>query len=923
MTPLPLVEIENLVRRLGAAMESGDNGKAVFSIAAEYAAHCRAANGRLEVFEDLAGKGRGMECQALMTATRSPDLLDLCSVLGELQTNEWRVFCEWNGLPVPDQIRESARRLIEPLYAKAGISRRADSLVSGPPYQGGDFVLPPATIRPAGTRADTTPRSVGIERAANAANAGIPVWALATVGISAIGLMASALLMLPGGSKADGIAKEMEAALRDRSDWKAAKVLLPPLGSEELATSRENPKFRAMEETIKLAERYQWIVENDLGTVPEGSGVRDSMAYLESVIDAEKDLVEMYGTTEVEMTPFPFLVSLREEAIRRVTLYSTIRGQLEEDWGKLLTGEILGLNSDRLDNDELFGFSREMDDLKSTKKIVEQYVNLKKRQFENEESVASAKKEVGGLVKEMDSLLSQSESQPWQKSLALVYAEIEKFEPKVIEQAPPVVVVPEKAPVEMKPEVAEKVEAKAIPVTYFWKMREDNLYPFGGVAELAGAFPKYPYLTPKTSYGRDELGAVLTSGFIVPPNIYHESTPKTPVFKVGTGKSLEPAPTMPAPYKEGFFLALGSAKGVAPDVQILAQKASHSVEASLSEPYFVSLPLVLALKKEGGNILLSDELRGFLQQLRFPSLDPVFHLLWTQEGAVVADWEEKDPTQLQGELAGGLELQLVAAKAEVERYAARKRGDEEFVRVFGDLGKVLFCNATDGKQWLYKLEIKETRRSSYSTTYELTPVQDKEADGRLCKTMEEFRAKSTSGRPLLIDYVNYHLYDVFRGQALSAGSEMSSMEEKSIRDTFQGLLNPDNWGPVGIENALQGWLKLTKESKEKRWAEIPAFAPTTNLALVKDRVRRYPTNRFRSDFFKQWETVFSEANVGIAREKLLGGDFQSERLEKLEKNLELLEKQHDEAGSKPLAELGKFYVIAESGPDFFRVIEIR
>ncbi len=126
MTHPQLVKIENLVRRLEEAINNTEDGveKTLFSLASEYAEHCKRANDRLQVCAEIASKGKDMEYQALMTATRAPDLLDLCAILSELQTDEWRSFCRRNHLPVPDQLQESSKQLIDPLYAKAGTFQR-------------------------------------------------------------------------------------------------------------------------------------------------------------------------------------------------------------------------------------------------------------------------------------------------------------------------------------------------------------------------------------------------------------------------------------------------------------------------------------------------------------------------------------------------------------------------------------------------------------------------------------------------------------------------------------------------------------------------------------------------------------------------------------------------------------------------------
>lgn len=126
MTHPQLVKIENLVRRLEEAMEHPEDGaeKTLFSLASEYAEHCKRANDRLQVCAEIASRGREMEYQALMAATRAPDLLDLCAALSDLQTEEWRSFCRQNHFPVPDPLQEAAKQLIDPIYARAGTFQR-------------------------------------------------------------------------------------------------------------------------------------------------------------------------------------------------------------------------------------------------------------------------------------------------------------------------------------------------------------------------------------------------------------------------------------------------------------------------------------------------------------------------------------------------------------------------------------------------------------------------------------------------------------------------------------------------------------------------------------------------------------------------------------------------------------------------------
>lgn len=118
-----LVRIENLVRRLEAEMgdaETDEVDKSLFPLASEYAELCRRANDRLETCVGIINAGEDKEYQALMAATRSPDLLDLCAILGELEADKYREYCRENHLPVADAINESAKQIIDPIYSRAG-----------------------------------------------------------------------------------------------------------------------------------------------------------------------------------------------------------------------------------------------------------------------------------------------------------------------------------------------------------------------------------------------------------------------------------------------------------------------------------------------------------------------------------------------------------------------------------------------------------------------------------------------------------------------------------------------------------------------------------------------------------------------------------------------------------------------------------
>jgi hypothetical protein len=122
MTHPVLIRLEELVARLGEGMRSREEGSGadLVNAAREYAEACATVNARLQTCLDILGKGRDKEHQALMAATRQPDLLDACSVLSELQNDEYAVFCRRNHLPAAPLLNERAKQEIDPLYARAG-----------------------------------------------------------------------------------------------------------------------------------------------------------------------------------------------------------------------------------------------------------------------------------------------------------------------------------------------------------------------------------------------------------------------------------------------------------------------------------------------------------------------------------------------------------------------------------------------------------------------------------------------------------------------------------------------------------------------------------------------------------------------------------------------------------------------------------
>ncbi len=122
MTNPELIRLEDLVNRLLDGLDTSevDSGADLVNSAREYAEACDEANRRLQLCLEILGKGKDKEHQALMAATRAPDLLDTCALLSELQTDEYLRFCRENHLPQPPSLNERAKQVIDPLYARAG-----------------------------------------------------------------------------------------------------------------------------------------------------------------------------------------------------------------------------------------------------------------------------------------------------------------------------------------------------------------------------------------------------------------------------------------------------------------------------------------------------------------------------------------------------------------------------------------------------------------------------------------------------------------------------------------------------------------------------------------------------------------------------------------------------------------------------------
>ena len=118
-----LMKMEDLVQALREWMEdrwSEDPPVEIVNFASAYAEACEKVNDRLQICTDILAKGADKEHQALMAATRQPDLLDACAILSELQTEQYEALCRMHHLPRAVRLNERAKQAIDPLYQRAG-----------------------------------------------------------------------------------------------------------------------------------------------------------------------------------------------------------------------------------------------------------------------------------------------------------------------------------------------------------------------------------------------------------------------------------------------------------------------------------------------------------------------------------------------------------------------------------------------------------------------------------------------------------------------------------------------------------------------------------------------------------------------------------------------------------------------------------
>lgn len=107
-------EAKAVVDKLQACMAQAGGAASGFDAASSYAVSCAATNRRLAQCARMIEEGSAL--QALMLAEEKPPLLDLVAVLSFAKRNDWVVFCQENGLPVPPQLDKNATNALNNLY---------------------------------------------------------------------------------------------------------------------------------------------------------------------------------------------------------------------------------------------------------------------------------------------------------------------------------------------------------------------------------------------------------------------------------------------------------------------------------------------------------------------------------------------------------------------------------------------------------------------------------------------------------------------------------------------------------------------------------------------------------------------------------------------------------------------------------------
>ena len=113
---MTLLETERLGRKISELLQGVGNPEIAPKLAADYATACHAANLRLQQCEAMIKAGD--RPQAIQLAETAPNLLDLVTVLEFRGSDEWRIYCQQNSLPVADRIDARAVIVLNECYAQ-------------------------------------------------------------------------------------------------------------------------------------------------------------------------------------------------------------------------------------------------------------------------------------------------------------------------------------------------------------------------------------------------------------------------------------------------------------------------------------------------------------------------------------------------------------------------------------------------------------------------------------------------------------------------------------------------------------------------------------------------------------------------------------------------------------------------------------
>jgi hypothetical protein len=111
-----------LASRICDAMERQAPRAALAPLARDYALLCEEANHRLG--QCAAMLGHGQNYQALELAETDPALLDLVAALSFKESQEWRLLCQREDLPVGEKLDELSIRRLNELYSRGGVGQR-------------------------------------------------------------------------------------------------------------------------------------------------------------------------------------------------------------------------------------------------------------------------------------------------------------------------------------------------------------------------------------------------------------------------------------------------------------------------------------------------------------------------------------------------------------------------------------------------------------------------------------------------------------------------------------------------------------------------------------------------------------------------------------------------------------------------------